>query len=109
MAIVMNLKWKGMTPEMYDKAKEIVDWEGRPAPGAMYHCASFEADYAYVTDVWESAEDFERFVETRLMPCFTSLGVTTQPEVTIRPAHGIWAPGYSKTSTIDLAGKKTKV
>jgi hypothetical protein len=95
MPIVMNMRWAGVTPEQYDAARETVHWEGDVPEGALYHVASFAEDgVLYVTDVWETADQFQRFVETRLMPGVQRVGIAGEPDVEIRPVHAIFAPGY---------------
>lgn len=94
MPVVMNMRWYGVTPEQYDAARETVHWEGDVPDGAMYHVAAFDDDGIIVTDVWESAAHFDRFVETRLMPGVQAVGIAGEPEVTIHPVHAIFAPAY---------------
>jgi hypothetical protein len=94
MPIVMSMRWLGVTQEQYDAARETVHWEGDVPEGAIYHVASFDDGGIYVTDVWETAEHFQRFVESRLMPGVQRVGITGEPQVDIRPAHAIFAPGY---------------
>jgi len=53
----------------------------------------------HLTDVWESAEDFQRFVDDRLMPVVQEMGIEGDPEVTILPAHTVFAPGYEGART----------
>jgi hypothetical protein len=90
----MNMRWLGVTPEQYDAARDTVHWEGDVPDGAMYHVAAFDGDAFIVTDVWESAEQFQHFVDTRLMPGVQAVGITGEPEVTIHPVHAIFAPAY---------------
>jgi hypothetical protein len=47
-----------------------------------------------VTDVWESPEDFQRFVQTRLMPGVQQLGIQGEPKVELHPAHALFAPAF---------------
>ena len=94
MPIVMSMRWEGVTPEQYDAARDTVHWEGDVPDGAIYHVASFDDGGIWVTDIWESAEQFQRFVESRLMPGVQAVGITGEPHVEIRPAHAIFAPGY---------------
>jgi hypothetical protein len=68
MSIVMNMRWQGVTAEQYDQARELVNWEGDVPDGAKFHVASFDGTGLRVTDVWASADHFNRFVEQRLMP-----------------------------------------
>jgi len=92
MAIVMNMRWKGVTKEQYDKTLQAVRWETDVPEGAKFHVASFDADGLRVTDVWETADHFNRFVEDRLMPGVQQVGIAGQPEVEITETHRIFAP-----------------
>jgi hypothetical protein len=66
---------------------------GRAATGGLTHIAWFEGDELHVVDVWESAEDFQRFVDGRLMPVVKGeLGLEGEPEVTITEAHAHFVP-----------------
>ncbi len=94
MPIVMVMKWKGVTPKQYDDARRVVEWETKKPKGGLYHVAAFDKDGLRVTDVWESAEDFDNFVKNRLMPGVKQLGVQGEPQVEIFPTHAIFAPGY---------------
>lgn len=96
MRIVLNLKWAGITPALYDQIHDIVRWEENIAPGGVFHVASFDDKGMRVTDVWESPEDFNRFVETRLMPAVAKLGITSQPVVEISPLHRVFVPALAR-------------
>jgi hypothetical protein len=50
----------------------------------------------YVTDVWERAEDFQAFVDQRLMPAVKQAGIAGEPKVTVLPAHNVFTPGYTR-------------
>jgi hypothetical protein len=91
-AVVMNMRWQGVTRAQYDRTLELVKWETDTPAGAKYHVASFDDDGLRVTDVWESADDFNRFVETRLMPGVQEAGIAGEPHVEITEAHRIFAP-----------------
>jgi hypothetical protein len=95
MAVLMRMQWDGVTPEQYEQAKQVVKWESEPAPGGLYHVSAFSEGRVYVVDVWESAEAFQTFVETRLMPGVQQVGIQGQPQVEILPVHDIFAPGYT--------------
>jgi hypothetical protein len=45
-----------------------------------------------ITDVWESSEDFQGFVERRLMPAVKQLGIPGEPRVQIYPLHQLFSP-----------------
>lgn len=94
MAIVMTMRWDGVTPEQYDATRALVHWEHDKPKGGLFHVASFADGALHVSDVWESAEDFDRFVTERLMPGVKQVGIAGEPQVQVRPAHAIYAPGY---------------
>jgi hypothetical protein len=99
MPIVMNMRWDGVTPEQYDAAREQVGWEQHGPEGGLIHIASFTDEGLRVTDVWETAEDFNRFVERRLMPVVREIGIEGEPDVAISGMHAIWNPGVERTTT----------
>jgi hypothetical protein len=92
MRIAMFFKWDGVTLDQYEQVREKVDWENNVAEGAVLHICSHDGNALRITDVWESAEDFNNFVNDRLMPATTALGITTQPQVEIYPLHALFIP-----------------
>ena len=94
MAIVMFMEWKGLTSAQYDAARELVNFEGDPPGGGMFHVAAITEEGLRVTDVWASAEAFQQFVETRLMPGVQQLGITSEPEVAVYPVHRLFTPAF---------------
>ncbi len=92
MPIVMNMQWPGVTRGQYDQALAQVRWETETPKGAKFHVASFDDKGLRVTDVWDSAEEFNQFVEQRLMPGVQKVGIAGQPEVEIIEVHRIFAP-----------------
>ncbi|MGE0541967.1 MAG: hypothetical protein AB7R89_17485 [Dehalococcoidia bacterium] len=73
-------------------ARALVNWEGDQPAGGLFHVAAFDEQGLRVTDVWESAEAFQSFVEGRLMPGVQQIGIEGQPETEILPATAIFAP-----------------
>ena len=54
---------------MYEKARKEVNWEGNPPPGLILHAVSFDnSGNMRVGDVWESEDQWNNFLNTRLMP-----------------------------------------
>ena len=94
MPTVMSMRWKGVTPEQYDEARKLIDWEGDTPDGDLFHIAAFTDGELRVVDLWESGEQFQRFVETRLMPGVKQLGIAGEPEVELYEAHAVYAPAY---------------
>jgi hypothetical protein len=87
MAIVMTMAWAGIKPEDYDKLLNVVDWEGRPADGGIFHVAWFDEKGLRVVDVWESDEDWNNFLEQRLGPGLAQVGLQGEPSVEISEVH----------------------
>ena len=96
MAVVMSMRWQGIGPADYDQAREQVGWEREPAVGGRNHVAWFDSDGSLrVVDVWDSAEDFQRFADERLMPGLAAAGLLEgrgEPEVSFSPLHRQWSP-----------------
>jgi hypothetical protein len=87
---VMLMRWAGVTPEQYEEARSRVDWEGDVPDGAALHVAGFDGDDLRVTDVWDSPEQFQRFVQERLMPAVKEIGIEGEPEVRFYPVQSIF-------------------
>jgi hypothetical protein len=92
MKVAMFMKWDGVTPEQYEKLRKLVNWEDNTPKGAVFHVAAFDNSGIRITDIWESAEDFNKFVETRLMPGTAQAGIPGEPQVDVFPAHAIYVP-----------------
>ena len=92
MQTVMLMRWPGVTAEQYEEARSRVDWEGDTPDGAVLHVAGVDGDDLRVTDVWESEEQFHRFVEERLMPVVQEIGIQGEPEVRFYPVQAIFNP-----------------
>jgi hypothetical protein len=96
MPIAMMMKWTEITPEHYEKLRKTVNWEGNVPKGLQFHVASFNKEGMRVVDVWNSAEDFDNFTKSRLMPAVQQLGVKGEPQVEIYPTHAVFAPALKK-------------
>ncbi|MFD0274177.1 hypothetical protein ACFVHB_09745 [Kitasatospora sp. NPDC127111] len=96
MAVVLTLRWPGVTPEQYDAVGALVRWEQDVPTGALLHVASFEGGALHVTDVWETEADFRRFFADRLAPAVKQVGIEGEPQSGFRPLHRRFiAPGVS--------------
>jgi len=94
MPVMMMMQWSGVTREQYDAVRKIVNFEGNAPRGGLFHVAAFNEKGLQVTDVWERAEDFQAFVEQRLMPGVQQAGIAGEPQVQVLPAHNVFTPGY---------------
>ena len=96
MAVGMLLNLPGVTQEQYEQVNEKM-WGHFPmrpedAPdGLLMHSAGASEDGWYAYDIWESPEDFQNFVDNRLMPGIEQAGgIEGEPNVTFTPAHAVF-------------------
>ena len=72
-----------MTPELYDRVRNMLDLENHPAAGLIFHAAGVGLDSWIAYDVWESRAAWDKFLEERLQPAakevFTAAGLETPP------------------------------
>jgi len=87
MAVVLSLRWPGVTPEQYNAVRDSVRWEQQEPDGAVLHVAWFDGGVLHVTDVWNSQADFERFFSERLTPAVKEAGITGEPDSKFSPLH----------------------
>jgi hypothetical protein len=95
MAFAINIDWPGVTEERYEAVRKIVKWETDQPAGALFHVATFDAEGAHVLDLWDSPEQFQAFVDSRLMPGVMQIGITSQPTVRVLPVHALFTPGFT--------------
>ena len=79
----------------YDAISERLQVQDEPAAGLLVHTAGFTGNGFRIFEVWESREDYERFVEERLMPLIQEVAPADdrQPQQTIYELHGFMAAG----------------
>jgi hypothetical protein len=92
-AVVMN--FKGGTPEQYDQVIEQMGFApgGAGASGGLFHWVAVTDDGIRVTDVWETAEQFQRFAEERIGPITEAVGVPAPPQLEYYDVHNYLTAG----------------
>ena len=93
MPIVWLLEWGGITPVQYEEIRKQVDWEGNVPDGLRLHVAAFDGKGLILTEVWESPDHVQPFIDGRLLPVVKSLGITSMPKVDLYETYAIFAPG----------------
>jgi heme-degrading monooxygenase HmoA len=94
MAVCLVMQFAGVDAGKYEEVMEELRLRGdKPdwPSGIISHVAGFTSDGMYVVDVWESQEDFDAFVESRLMPAFDAVGGVPQPQITTFEVHNDYA------------------
>jgi hypothetical protein len=69
----------GLTAERYSGMHSIVGPKSLATPGFIFHLAGPTQDGWYMIDVWESKEEYDRFMRDVIMPMMPPGG--PQPKV----------------------------
>ena len=56
------------------------------------HIAAFYEAGLRITDVWDSVEDFEAFLNDRFVPAIAEVGIPGEPTVHFLPLHEACCP-----------------
>src|SRR5438045_6518808 len=92
LAIVWMLEWDRLTPEQYEALREAVDWEGNVPDGLQFHVAAFSEKGLVLTEVWESPDHVQPFMDERFLPAVRRLGINSMPRVDLYPLHRFISP-----------------
>ena len=92
----MQMFWEGIKQDQYDKLLTAVNWEENIPKGAIFHTAAFDKRGIHVVDLWDSTEEFNSFVEKRLMPEVKKMGITDMPQVDTCTSYSTFVPEYHK-------------
>jgi hypothetical protein len=87
MATVIMQRWDTLAPEQYDELREVVGWDRDIPAGMRFHVASYANGILRMLDVFDSEEQFDVFVETRILPGLRKLGIPGYPEKIVAPVH----------------------
>jgi hypothetical protein len=89
MSIVIRSQPVSLTAEKYDEAVRKLEKAGIwPADGLDYHVCFGSDGNLRVSEIWDSREQFEAFVE-RLMPVLAELGIEQSGPPEIFEVHNI--------------------
>jgi hypothetical protein len=81
MALAVETEYRGGTTEQYDETiKAMGLTAGGRHPGALFHWVTKTDSGIRVTDVWESREEWERFLHEQVIPVGTSAGLPAPEE-----------------------------
>jgi hypothetical protein len=89
------MEFKDGTLEQYDAVIERMGFEpgGAGAPGGLFHWVTQTDDGIRVTDVWESAEQFQQFADEQIGPITQEVGVPGPPHVEFHDVHSYLTAG----------------
>ena len=92
MAIGLSIRFAGGTAEQYDAINAQMGIEDNHPAGLIFHAAGPIKDGWGVIDFWESREQFDTFLDTRIGPAIAALGDAgppNSPEVKEFPVHNM--------------------
>lgn len=90
MAVTFIFEVPGAGHEQYDAVMERL---GDSPPGRIYHVAGPSEDGWMVVDVWESTEDFEKFLAEELIPAARATGFFASLPQTFPVYNIVQGPG----------------
>lgn len=74
MAILGIFTGQGFTKQMYEDLRKEVGWEQNPPAGIILHSAGLDkSGNIQVADIWESEQDFNNFINSRLKVGFEKI------------------------------------
>jgi hypothetical protein len=83
MAVVVIQEFEA-TPEQYDQVTEKIDPDTNPPEGMILHAGiDLGGGKMRAVDVWDSAEQFQSFAETRLGPAIAEVVGPDAPQAQI--------------------------
>ncbi len=89
MSIVVRFPPDGTTTEQYDEALRRLSESGNwPPDGLDYHVAFGPPSDLRVSEIWDSREKWEAFLE-RLMPVLSEAGIDVSSEPEVFEVHNL--------------------
>jgi hypothetical protein len=87
MAVCLVIEVPGGTTEQYDSVvRQLEEGGGHLGEGQTFHVSGPTDDGFIVVDVWNSRDDFDRFMQGRLGEALQAAGVP-QPQIREIPVH----------------------
>lgn len=95
MAIAVQIDFDGATLEQYDEVVAKMGFvpQGRGEPGGLFHWVTKTDTGIRVTDVWDSAAAFERFAQEKIGPITASVGLVSEPRISLYEVHNYLTEG----------------
>jgi hypothetical protein len=92
MTVLSTLDVTDLTASEYRAVMDELGVERRPEAGIYLHLTT-PTDFGYrIVEIWDEKENFDRFVEHRLVPANEAVGIDPATEITVTPLHNLFAP-----------------
>ena len=100
MAVAMFMHWPGVTSDQYDAVMARLGLDAQPGAGGgsiaqldaggVLHVATLTDEGLDVCDVWQTEQAFHGFLEQRMLPVVSELGIEGEPEIRLVPLHNLY-------------------
>jgi hypothetical protein len=91
MAVAMYMHWPGVTSDQYDAVMARLGLDANPPAGGVLHMATVTDEGVEIYDIWQTEQAFNGFLEQRLLPVVSELGISGEPDVRVVPLHNLYA------------------
>src|SRR5262249_34552804 len=92
MTVVSTLDVTDLTALEYRAVMDQLGVEQRPEGGIYLHLTT-PTNFGYrIVEIWDEKENFDRFVEGRLVPANEAIGLGRATDITVTPLHNFFAP-----------------
>ncbi len=105
MAVLMIMELDGATTDDYEAVNEAIGiHEGNLPDGLISHAVGPTEDGTglLITDVWESPEQLERFVQNQVGPAMEKVGLESGAQPRVHPVHNHFQGGGTEGNVILL-------
>ena len=90
--IVMTMNVTGLTHREFRALLDEMGVEARPEHGIYQHISHPTETGFRIIEVWDSQKGFEKFVERRMKPAITKLGIQRTTTIAFQPLHNFFGP-----------------
>jgi hypothetical protein len=91
MAVAMFMHWPGVTSDQYDAVMARLGLDANPPAGGIMHLAAVTDEGLEVCDIWQTEQAFTSYLEQRMLPAVSELGISGEPEIRVVPLHNLYA------------------
>lgn len=89
MAFLGIFTGEGFTKQKYEELRKEVGWEKDSPTGVTLHVAGIDnSGIIHVADIWESEQDFNNFLNSRLKPAMDKINLP-MPKGELYPIHNV--------------------
>jgi hypothetical protein len=91
MAVAMFMHWPGVTSDQYDAVMARLGLDANPPAGGIMHLAAVTDEGLEVCDIWQTEQAFTSYLEQRMLPAVSELGISGEPDIRVVPLHNLYA------------------